>query len=94
MQQPWNVRPVSLKARDVQRIDDGRGLSITCLKGSIWITQDRDLRDIILGAGQSFVLDRNGLTVVFAFDDASILVSRPGQVFPASYADVASYRAA
>jgi hypothetical protein len=67
MQQPWDLRPISLRARGVHRIDNGRGLSVTALKGTVWITQDRDVRDIILSAGQSFVLDRNGVALVFAF---------------------------
>ena len=48
------------------------------LKGTVWITQDRDVRDIILSAGQSFVLDRNGVALVFAFREASVLVGQPG----------------
>jgi hypothetical protein len=56
MQQPWDLRPIGLRARGVHRIDNGRGLSVTALKGTVWITQDRDVRDIILSAGQSFVL--------------------------------------
>src|SRR5262245_47553402 len=94
MQLPWNVRPLALKARDVHRIDNGRGLSITCLKGHVWITQDRDVRDIILGPGQSFVLDRNGLAIVYAFKDAAIHVGRPGQVLPVDRATALRSRAA
>jgi len=57
-------------------------------------TQDRDLRDVVLSPGQSFVLDRNGLALAFAFKDATILVGQPGQVWPADPAAVARYRAA
>jgi hypothetical protein len=78
----------------VHRIDNGRGLSVTALKGSVWITQDRDQRDIILSPGQSFVLDRNGVALVFAFRDAMIMVGQPGRVTPAGHAAVSRYRAA
>jgi hypothetical protein len=94
MQQPWDLRPISLRARGVHRIDNGRGLSVTALKGTVWITQDRDVRDIILSAGQSFVIDRNGVTLVYAFRDASVLVGQPGRVTPAGHATVARHRAA
>ncbi|HEU4378097.1 MAG TPA: DUF2917 domain-containing protein [Hyphomicrobiaceae bacterium] len=95
MQQPWDLRPIPLKARGVHRIENGQGLSVTALKGSVWITQDRDLRDIILSAGQSFVLDRNGVTLVFAFRDALIMVGQPGRrVTHAGHAAVSRYSAA
>ena len=77
MQQPWLLRPIALKARQIHRIDNGRGVGVTCLKGTVWITQDRDLRDVVLTPGQSFVLDRNGLALIFAFKDATIHVGRP-----------------
>src|SRR5215207_879876 len=31
---------------------------IECLGGTLWITQDGDRRDIILGSGESFTFDR------------------------------------
>lgn len=92
MQQPWLLRPIELNARQVHRIDNGRGVGITCLRGTVWITQDRDLRDIVLTPGQSFVLDRNGLALVFAFKDAAIHVGQP--VSPASEITAVRNRAA
>jgi hypothetical protein len=94
MQQPWDLRPIPLRPKGVHRIDNGRGLSVTAIRGSVWITQDRDLRDIILSPGQSFVLDRNGVALVFAFRDAVIMVGQPGRVTPAGHATVSRYRAA
>ena len=94
MQLPRDLRPIRLHARDVHRIEDGQGFAVTCLRGNVWITQDRDLRDVVLSPGQSFVLDRNGLALAFAFKDATILVGQPGQVWPADPATVARYRAA
>jgi Protein of unknown function (DUF2917) len=94
MQLPRDLRPIRLHARDVHRIEDGQGLAVTCLRGNVWITQDRDVRDVVLSPGQSFVLDRNGLALAFAFKDATILVGQPGQVWPADAAEVARYRAA
>ncbi len=68
------LEPITLPARSVHRIDHAKGMQVACARGVIWITQERDSRDIILAAGQSVVLDRAGLAVVFAFKDAVITV--------------------
>lgn len=75
-----DIRPIVLARRGVHRIEDGRGLQVTCFKGHVWITQQRDPRDIVLGAGQSFVLDRRGSAIVFALKDAVIHVGAAGQI--------------
>jgi hypothetical protein len=54
---------------------DGRGASMHCLFGSVWLTQDGDPRDIVLTAGESFTLDRDGVAVVFATADAALAFS-------------------
>jgi hypothetical protein len=75
-----NLEPISLAARCLHRIENARGVQVTCVRGSIWITQERDARDIILAAGQSVVLDRPGLAVAFAFRDAVITVGGAAQL--------------
>ena len=74
-----NARPsttlLQLRAREVLHIRDGRGLAVRCLGGSLWITQAGDTDDIVLKAGQCFVLDRHGLTLVSApISPATVLV--------------------
>jgi hypothetical protein len=58
--------PRQLRAREVLDIRDGQGLAVRCLAGALWITQDGDTDDIVLKAGQCFVLDRPGLALVSA----------------------------
>jgi Protein of unknown function (DUF2917) len=62
------------RSRHVEVID-GRGASVRCIFGSVWLTQDGDPRDIVLGAGESFTLDRDGLAIVYATADASLAFS-------------------
>jgi hypothetical protein len=69
---PLDLEPITLAARSVHRIDNAKGTKVTCVRGVVWVTQEHDARDIILAAGQSVVLDRRGLAVVFAFKDALI----------------------
>jgi hypothetical protein len=39
--------------------------------GEVWVTQDGDPRDLVLGARQCFTLDRSGRVVISALDDAA-----------------------
>lgn len=70
--------PIALEAGSVHRIEDGLGSRVTCLAGNVWVTQAKDLRDILLASGQSFMLDRQGLSIVFALGGpALITVGQP-----------------
>jgi hypothetical protein len=63
--------PFSLPQRGLERITDGAGLTILCLKGELWVTQEGDSSDVVLSAGESLLLERNGLTVLYALTPAS-----------------------
>jgi len=54
------------------RVVDGAGSTLTAHGGEVWITEQDSTRDVLLRAGQSFTLERQGLTLVEAFSDASI----------------------
>jgi hypothetical protein len=51
-----------------------RGRRLEVVSGTIWITQDGDLRDIVLGAGEAFDFDRRGDALLSAFADSRFLV--------------------
>jgi hypothetical protein len=53
---------------------DGRGIKILCRSGSR-ITQERDLKDYLLGNKGDFTIVWNGLVVVQARTDTEIVVS-------------------
>jgi hypothetical protein len=74
-----------LAAREQLAIRDGQGLRIACRGGSVWITQDRDLDDVVLGAGECFTLDRPGLAILQTFKGADIaLTAAPLRPHPAA----------
>ena len=66
--------PTLLAAGQSLRILDGEGTLIQSLDGNIWITQAGDVRDVILRAGQSFSLDRNGLALLVALEQPAMAV--------------------
>jgi hypothetical protein len=72
--------PVYLKAQESLRVADGAGYEVKCLRGNLWITQHGDLEDRIVGRGESFGLDRPGLSLVTALGEPALLVLRRGAV--------------
>ena len=71
-----NQNGLCLKTKQVVKVRDGRGHSIVCDSGSVWVTQEGDARDIVLGAGEAFTLDRSGTALVLAFEPGAISINR------------------
>ncbi|RJG06983.1 DUF2917 domain-containing protein [Noviherbaspirillum cavernae] len=55
---------VRLQGEQHLAMHDALGWSVRALSGTVWITQDRDPRDVVLQAGESFTLDRNGAALL------------------------------
>ena len=58
-------------------LDDAAGTVIAVERGCLWVTLERDLRDIILGKGMRFQIDRRGRTVIAAEEDSLLRLVRP-----------------
>ena len=54
------------------------GRTVECLSGAIWITQDGDLRDVVLGPGDTFAFDRHVDALLSAFADSRYVVLDAG----------------
>jgi hypothetical protein len=67
-------QPAYLMRRQTFNLRTRKGQRIECRTGQIWVTQDGDLRDVILGSDESFTLDRSGHTLVSALEDASFVL--------------------
>jgi hypothetical protein len=59
---------------ELLQLRKGSGKGVAVFDGHVWVTQDSDPEDHVLGAGESFALDRPGLAIVQALSDASLLV--------------------
>ena len=60
-----------LQKRQVFSLIGKPGQRLEVRSGEVWITQDGDPRDLVLGAHQCFTLDRSGKVLVSALRDAS-----------------------
>jgi hypothetical protein len=76
MQNDLKLPATQLRRGQLLRVPDGRGSLVLCLSGTVWLTQDSDPRDIVLEAGDAVRIERDGLSIVSALSDASIVLSR------------------
>jgi hypothetical protein len=68
---------ILLSRGQVWRIEgDLRGEAIHCEKGELWITQQGDLNDYFVKAGENFWVTRPGLVVVEATQSARFHCTR------------------
>ena len=68
---------IVLARGEILTLDGAEGARITSLGGIVWITQDGDLRDIVLSDGEAFELDRPTPAIVQAFELARVSITEP-----------------
>jgi len=57
---------------DLVELANARGTTLRVTKGTLWITQERDRRDIVLAAGDVWTVEQHGLTLVEAQGAATV----------------------
>jgi hypothetical protein len=65
---------VELGAQETVTLPDARSATLRVTRGTVWITQEGDPQDVVLRAGDSWVVERNGLTVVEAQGDVAFCI--------------------
>jgi len=70
-------QPIGVPRGSLLRIDGGAGVLVHVLEGELWLTQEGSPKDHLLGAGQSFRIDRDGATLAHAFQRSLVSLSRP-----------------
>ncbi len=58
----------------IRHVHGEKGRRVELVSGSLWITQDGDLRDVVLGPGEAFDFDRRGDALLSAFADSRYLL--------------------
>jgi hypothetical protein len=69
-----NRLDLSLRKDAMLRLHDAADVQIVCRNGTVWITLDGDLRDIVLEAGDRFAGAEHRHAVVMALAHSSISV--------------------
>ena len=68
---------VGLPRREILAVAGRKGARIESRRGSVWVTQDGDLRDVVLAAGEVHVLEHDGPVLVQALDAALVALRPP-----------------
>jgi hypothetical protein len=70
---------IALQAGEVLALDDAQGTRILARAGTVWVTEEGEMRDHVVDAGDALVVARPGRTVVQALKPAWIsLADGPG----------------
>ena len=65
---------IELAPRETVTLPDVRGATLRITRGTVWITQENDTQDTVLRPGDSWTVERNGLTILEAQSDVSLCV--------------------
>jgi hypothetical protein len=68
---------VKLEADRFLKLQQGQGTRIECRSGSLWITQDHDARDYIVGPGEALELEHDGDAIIFALLQSELVLNEP-----------------
>lgn len=66
---------LALQRRAVFSLPDAHGVDIECTRGSLWITLDHQVRDIVLAPGQHFRSDSHRPALVEAIEASCVKFS-------------------
>lgn len=68
---------LALAAGEVVTLDDARGIRIHARTGSVWVTEEANLRDHVVGPGETHIVSRGGRTLIQALQPSWIALGEP-----------------
>ncbi len=77
MNRKFDQTEVSLAPEQFVTLHDCKGGKVQCNRGSLWVTQDGDATDYVLGAGQVLELEHDGDAIVFALMQSEVTLKQP-----------------
>ena len=76
--------PTVLPRGSLLLIEHGKGMQIELWDGELWITQEGDNRDYVIGPGSSFRIGREGIVLANVLKPGRVTITAP---VPAHYAE-------
>jgi uncharacterized protein YjiS (DUF1127 family) len=67
----------ALPERRVLKLKGARGARVVCVAGDVWITEDGRYDDVVLAAGESAMLERDGMAMITPFGSADVEIVCP-----------------
>lgn len=58
-------------------LDDARGTTIVCVRGLLWVTEQRRSEDVLLEPGERYVLSGRGKALVTALEPGAVRLIDP-----------------
>jgi len=77
MNSTTNAATVHLRHGQSLALPDIQGTAFMVTRGTLWITQENDTQDVVLRAGDLWMVERDGLTIIEAQNDASMQAVGP-----------------
>jgi hypothetical protein len=75
MMMSFNEANLEVRRKQVLSLRDAAGVRLRCTRGSLWLTQEGGGADIVLAPDECFTVERDGLTLVSALKDGSVLIA-------------------
>jgi hypothetical protein len=79
----------ALPERRVLKLIRARGARVVCVAGDVWVTEDGRYDDVVLAAGESAVLERDGMAMITPFGSADVEIVLPVAAEAAPYGHLA-----
>lgn len=68
---------LNLEKDGILRLQGAAGTCLQCRSGALWITQDHDANDYVLGPGDTLELEHGGDAIVFALLQSELVLREP-----------------
>ena len=77
MQIELNSSTLTLAPASLLAVQDGAGTRILCRSGCLWVTQEGEIKDSVVGAGEVLTIRRPGRTLISALEASSLTLIGP-----------------
>ena len=75
MERTFNMMETTIPHGRTLRIQDGKNFELKVVAGCLWVTQEHDTEDEVLGVGERFHVTRDGVTLAHAFKEVRIQIA-------------------